>query len=223
MPSGISSHPAPTSLFTAALLEDEGTLSTEQRRSLLRDVNEDAQWLIRMVENILSITRIHGDRQLAAEQEAAEEIAGAAARKFTKRFPNTELSVAIPEEVLLVPMDATLIQQVLLNLMENAAIHGGAAHIRLSVERKGDRACFTVRDDGCGIPPERLASLFDGTLAGQRGGVDGKKNMGIGLSVCRSIVKAHGGTMDVQNNDGGGACFRFYLPLKEESAFEAEG
>ena len=209
---------------TAALLEDEGTLSTEQRRSLLRDVNEDAQWLIRMVENILSITRIRGGAgQLAAEYEAAEEILSAAAGKFAKRFPHTELSVAIPEEVLLVPMDATLIQQVLLNLMENAAIHGGAAHIRLSVERKGDRACFTVRDDGCGIPPERLASLFDGALAGQRGGVDGKKNMGIGLSVCRSIVKAHGGTMDVQNNDGGGACFRFYLPLKEESAFEAEG
>ena len=209
---------------TAAVLEDRGALSAEQKRALLRDVNEDAQWLIRMVENILSITRIRGGaNDLATEYEAAEEVAGVAAGKFAKRFPQAEVSVEVPDEVLMVPMDATLIQQVILNLLENAVIHGEAAHIRLRVERDGENACFTVSDDGRGIDPAMLPTLFDAMPAGARGGSDGKKNMGIGLSVCRTIIKAHGGAMTAANSEGGGACFRFYLPLKEEKQLEIEG
>lgn len=206
---------------TAAVLEDKGALSMEQKRALLRDVNEDAQWLIRMVENILSITRIRGaSEQLATEYEAVEEILAAAANKFSKRFPRIELSVEAPDEVLMVPMDATLIQQVILNLLENAVIHGGARHIRLRVERGGSDAVFIVSDDGRGIAPEKLPDIFD--AAPSRGSADGKKNMGIGLSVCRTIVKAHGGTMTAENQTRG-ACFRFSLPLKEEKTLETEG
>ena len=209
---------------TAAVLEDQGALTTEQKRSLLKDVNEDAQWLIRMVENILSITRIRGGAErLATEYEAAEEIVGVAANKFSRRFPRSEVSVEAPDEVLLVPMDATLIQQVILNLLENAVIHGSAQHIRLRVERDGENACFTVSDDGRGIAKDKLPTLFDAAPAAPRGGSDGKKNMGIGLSVCRSIVKAHGGTMTAENQENGGACFRFYIPLKEEMQLEIEG
>ena len=209
---------------TAAVLEDRGALSTEQKRALLRDVNEDAQWLIRMVENILSITRIRGGAdELATEYEAAEEILGAAAVKFGKRFPDVAVSVEAPDEVLLVPMDATLIQQVILNLLENAVIHGGAHRVSLRTDRDGGMARFTVRDDGSGIPPEKLPTLFDAAAVPRRGGSDGKKNMGIGLSVCRTVVKAHGGTMTAENSADGGACFRFYLPLKEAVSLEAEG
>ncbi len=209
---------------TAAVLEDKDALSEEQKRALLHDVNEDAQWLIRMVENILSITRIRsGAEDLVTEYEAAEEILGAAAAKFGKRFPQAALSVEVPDEVLMVPMDATLIQQVILNLLENAVIHGGARHIRLCVERDGQNACFTVSDDGRGIAPDRLKKLRSGASAPTRGGSDGKKNMGIGLSVCGTIVKAHGGTTVVENDPAGGARFRFYLPLKEEKTIETEG
>lgn len=200
---------------TAAVLENADTLSEEQRRTLLRDVNADAQWLIRMVENILSITRIRGEQTLSTEFEAAEEVAGEAARKFDRRFPDVRVSVEVPDEVLLVPMDATLIEQVILNLMENAAIHGGAASICLRVEREGTNAVFSVSDDGRGIPKEKLATLFDAARSGGAGGgTDGKKNMGIGLSVCRAIVKAHGGTMSGGNLPDGGARFCFYLPLR---------
>lgn len=209
---------------TAAVLEDKGALSTEQKRALLRDVNEDAQWLIRMVENILSITRIRGgEERLATDYEAAEEIVGVAAGKFSKRFPQVAVSLEVPDEVLLVPMDATLIRQVVMNLLENAVIHGGAQHIRLRVERDGENACFIVRDDGRGIAREKLPTLFDADAGTPRGGADGKKNMGIGLSVCRTIVKAHGGSMTAENPPDGGACFRFYLPLKEEKQLETEG
>lgn len=208
---------------TAAVLEDKGALSTEQKRALLRDVNEDAQWLIRMVENILSITRIRGGAErLTTEYEAAEEILGAAAGKFSKRFPQAQVSVEVPDEVLMVPMDATLIQQVVLNLMENAVIHGGAGHIRLRVERSGTDALFSVSDDGSGIPEKKLSTLFDAAKTPAHFGSDGRKNMGIGLSVCRTIVKAHGGEMQARNNERG-AYLCFTLPLKEEKPLETQG
>ena len=212
---------------TSAILENGDTLSTEQQRELLRDVNEDAQWLIRMVENLLSITRISGEQTaISKEYEAAEEILAASVHKFEKRFKsNIRIAVEVPREVVLVPMDATLIQQVLLNLMENAVLHGeSTTELRLSVEHIGDEACFTVSDNGLGIPRERLATLFDGSLSGEKGGgFDMKKNMGIGLSVCQTIVKAHGGRITAENRPEGGAQFRFYLPLKEEKEDEDQG
>ena len=209
---------------TSAILENGDTLSAEQQRKLLLDVNEDAQWLIRMVENLLSITRISGEQTaISKEYEAAEEIVAASVHKFEKRFKsNVRITVEVPEEVMLVPMDATLIQQVILNLMENAVLHGeGVTRLWLSVERCGDEACFSVSDDGCGIPREKLATLFDGSLHGEKsGGFDMKKNMGIGLSVCQTIVKAHGGRITAENRPEGGAQFRFYLPIKEEKENE---
>lgn len=211
---------------TAALLENDSAFSREQQRVLLQDVNEDAQWLIRMVENLLSITRISdGPGSIQTEYEAAEEIVAESVRKFRKRFPQMPVTVEVPDEVLLVPMDATLIQQVILNLLENAAIHAKCATvIRLSVRREGEYACFAVSDNGCGIPKDKLPTLFSGALSGEeRGGSDMKKNMGIGLSVCRTIVSAHGGTMTAENSAEGGACFRFTLPMKEESEDEDQG
>lgn len=200
---------------TSAVLEDEGTLTPEQKRALLLDANEDAQWLIRMVENILSITRIRGEGELSTEVEAAEEIAGEAARKFSKRFEDVDVSVVVPDEILFVPMDATLIQQVILNLMENAVLHGGATEVRLQVGRESGGVRFCVGDNGSGIPAEKLGSLFDAAPSATGGGADGKKNMGIGLSVCRAIVRAHGGTMGAENRAEGGANVWFQLPMRE--------
>ncbi len=212
---------------TSAILENGDTLSAEQKRKLLRDVNEDAQWLIRMVENLLSITRISGEQAaISKEYEAAEEIIAASVHKFEKRFgSDVRVRVEVPEEVLLVPMDATLIQQVILNLMENAVLHGETVtEIRLSVAQSGREARFSVSDNGLGIPREKLETLFDGSLSGEKtGGFDMKKNMGIGLSVCKTIVRAHGGRITAENMPEGGAQFRFYLPLKEENEDEDQG
>ena len=104
---------------TAAILENENSFSPEQKRRLLEDVNEDAQWLIRMVENLLSITRMSGGQaKIEKDCEAAEEIVGVSVSKFTKRFPAIQVSIEVPDEVLMVPMDATLIRQVIMNLLE---------------------------------------------------------------------------------------------------------
>ncbi len=211
---------------TAAILENGDALSREQQRQLLTDVNEDAQWLIRMVENLLSITRISGEQtKISKEYEAVEEIVAEAVRKFEKRFPSgVKVEVEVPQDVLLVPMDATLIGQVLLNLFENAVFHGGGiTQLRLSIQQEGEYACFRVSDNGCGIPKEKLPVIFEGIGSSELSQTDMKKNMGIGLSVCRTIVQAHGGRMTAENLSGGGACFRFYLPMKEDSEREDQG
>ncbi len=211
---------------TAAILDNGDSFSPEQKRRLLQDVNDDAQWLIRMVENLLSITRMsNGQAKIEKDCEAAEEIVAVSVSKFSKRFPGIHVSVEVPDEVLMVPMDATLIRQVIMNLLENAAIHGnGVTEICVRLSREGCRACFAVSDNGVGIPKEKLANIFKGGLSDvSRSNFDMKKNMGIGLSVCYTIVKAHGGTMTAENQETGGACFRFYLPMEEGKTSEIEG
>ena len=212
---------------TNVLLEQDGELTQEQRQQLLRSTNEDAQWLIRIVENLLSITRIHNSEEARVKKapEAAEEVIGSAVAKTQKHYPDVEVHVSVPHELMMVPMDPLLIQQVMTNLLENAAIHGGnVTQIRVCLSREGTNACFSVSDNGVGIPKERLSTIFNGGLSGvSHNNFDMKKNMGIGLSVCYTIVKAHGGTMTAENLDSGGACFRFYLPLEEGINSEIEG
>ncbi len=202
---------------TSAVLDNPG-LSRAEQRELLEDARDEAQWLIRVVENLLSITRI-GDARITTAPEAAEEVLGEAARKFRRRFPAVSVSVSVPEELLMVPMDAILVEQVLFNLMENAVVHGKTTTcIRLSLRAEPPWACFTVSDDGQGIPPKELPTLFDGTLKqNETGSGDGKRNMGLGLSVCLAIVRAHGGSMQAKNLSGG-AEVSFRLPLSKEES-----
>ena len=212
--------PLTSIIGSASAILDNPELPREQQREMLENVREEGQWLIRVVENLLSITRMGGETELVKDEEVAEEILGSAARVFRKRFPQIAITVRAPEELLMVPMDPILIAQVLSNLLENAVIHGETTTaVRLSVTREGDSARFSVVDNGQGIPVDVLPKLFDGTLKHNETGVgDGKRNMGLGLSVCRAIVRAHGGQLNARNLEQG-AEFCFTLPLtKEESA-----
>ena len=212
--------PLTSIIGSASAILDNPELPREQQREMLEYVREEGQWLIRVVENLLSITRMGGETELVKDEEVAEEILGSAARVFRKRFPQIAITVRAPEELLMVPMDPILIAQVLSNLLENAVIHGETTTaVRLSVTREGDSARFSVADNGQGIPVDVLPKLFDGTLKHNETGVgDGKRNMGLGLSVCRAIVRAHGGQLNARNLEQG-AEFCFTLPLtKEESA-----
>ena len=200
---------------TNVLLEQDGELTQEQRQQLLRSTNEDAQWLIRIVENLLSITRIHNSEEARVKKapEAAEEVIGSAVAKTQKHYPDVEVHVSVPHELMLVPMDPLLIEQVLVNLMENAVIHGGTSRIDVTLSQQGGDAVFTVADNGRGIPLHLLNKLFDGAARSDRSS-DGKRSMGIGLSVCRTVVLAHGGTIRGENKKDGGACFTVTLPMK---------
>lgn len=185
---------------TNVLLEQDVELTQEQRLQLLRSTNEDAQWLIRIVENLLSITRINNSEEARVKKapEAAEEVIGSAVAKTHKHYPDVDVYVSVPDELMLVPMDPLLIEQVLVNLMENAVIHGGTSRIDITLTQQGDNAVFTVADNGKGIPLHLLGKLFDGAARSDRTS-DGKRSMGIGLSVCRTVVHAHGGTIRGEN------------------------
>lgn len=203
---------------TDVLLEQEDSLTAEQRHQLTASANEDARWLIRIVENLLSITRIgaQGDAKVSKTRAVAEEVIEGAVAKFTSRGEHLPVRVHLPQEVLLVPMDELLIEQVLLNLLENAAIHAeGATEVDVTLERQGDMARVTVEDNGVGIAYSKLPTLFDSSVHQSQQG-DRKRNMGIGLSVCKTVVQAHGGTIRGENaTPHGGARFVIELPMEE--------
>lgn len=202
---------------TNVLLEQDDVLTPQQRRELLKNANEEAQWLIHIVENLLSITRIGAgeDAQVTKTPEAAEEVIEGAVGKFRRQYPQIDVRVELPEEFFLVPMDPLLIQQVMTNLLENAAVHGvTTTRVVVSLEKRGKWARFTVCDNGRGIPEGRLHNLFDGTQSSQKG--DSTRSMGIGLSVCKTVVAAHCGKIKGENIKGGGARFTVDLPLEED-------
>lgn len=200
------------------VLEQQDTLPPEKQWELLRSAEEESEWLIHMVENMLTITRLNGDGEtrLITQPEAVEEVMAGAAAKFRRRYPNFAVQVTAPDELLLVPMDATLMEQVLLNLLENAALHGKhTTEIQIDVTNSGDAALFQVTDNGAGISREAMPKLFDGYFThDDRGQEGGRRNMGIGLSVCLAIVRAHGGCLTAENRPEGGARFQFALPLE---------
>ena len=204
---------------SSAVLENYDTFTDETKRDLIGHVRDDAQWLMRLTENILSITRVgDGAVNLRKTPEIVEEIVAEVVVKFRTRHKDIAVSVHVPSEPLLVPMDATLIEQVCVNLMENAVLHGvWTSRIELVVLRNANYAVFIVSDDGQGIDKAVLPRLFHETFlhATEQSG-DTRRSMGIGLSTCMSIVRAHGGDMHAENRIGGGATVSFKLPIEEE-------
>lgn len=194
-----------------------GTLAQEERDETVRGIGKDADWLIRITENILSITKCReGSVQLRKTDEILEEVIGSAIVRFLKKHPDVDVTVEKPEEILLIPMDATLIQQALINLLENAVIHGRTTtQIRIRVTADEQAVTVSVADNGEGIPPELLPRIFDSYVTrSDPAPADGKRNMGIGLTVCRAILEAHDGSISAQNRKEGGAEISFRLPYE---------
>lgn len=148
-----------------------------------------------------------------------DELIDSVLMKFSKKHPNQKVITHIPEDFVDIPMDSLLIEQVLLNLLENAVFHAkGMTELRLSVYLLGDKAVFEVADNGCGIPEYALQKIFTGSYKKSVTPVDGtRNNMGIGLSVCAAIVKAHGSDITAENKSGGGAVFRFALKRGDDN------
>ena len=201
----------------SAILENYDSISDERKRRLLKDIQTDSQWLNRMVENLLSVTRVDADTvRLSKHSTVLEELIDALLVKFHKHYPNQNVQVTIPEEFISIPMDPVLIEQVLMNLLENAVFHAhGMQNLRLRVELKSRKAVFSVEDDGCGIPQDRMNYLFTGLLDSEAPVDSTRSNMGIGLSVCRTIIKAHGSELKAVNRPDGGAAFSFALEMEE--------
>ncbi len=224
------SHDLRTPLTTiysssSALLENYDQFSDRQKKTMLKDIGNDAQWLHRMVENLLSITKLDsGNVKIIKTETVLDELIDAVLLKFAKRYPEQEVTVLLPEEFVVVPMDAILIEQVLVNLLENAVQHAeGMTQLTLQVSVTKDKAIFEIIDNGCGIAPEKLKNIFTGYFTSSEEELaDGKgAYAGIGLSVCATIIKAHGGEIKAENQKNGGMIFRFTLE-KESEPYEWE-
>lgn len=217
------SHDLRTPLTTiygssSALLDNYGSFSEEQRKQMISAINEDSDWLIRMVENLLSITKLGGEKvDLIKTPTVLDELIDSVLVKFAKRYPYQKIKVNIPDDFVVIPMDALLIEQVIINILENAVQHAiGMTRIYLRVFTISNKAIFEIEDNGCGIAEERLKDIFTGYCSSDTVPSDGKKtNAGIGLSVCASIIKAHGGDICAKNLKEGGCVFRFSLDTEE--------
>lgn len=218
------SHDLRTPLTTiygasSVLLENYNEFSDEQCEKMLKGISEDSEWLSRMVENLLSITKLDGGKiKIIKTETVLYELIDSVLVKFRKRYPKQDVIVDIPEDFVSIPMDALLIEQVIINLLENAVQHAeGMTRLSLKVVTASDKAIFEIKDDGCGIASDKLKTIFIGAYEAGFAPLDGKKNnAGIGLSVCASIIKAHGGEIKAENLKGGGCVFRFTLDTEEK-------
>lgn len=207
---------------TSEMLMDM-TDADDSRYTLAKGIHKDADWLHSLVENILSLTRLQDGRLTITKQlEAAEEVVGGAVNHILNRHPEYEITVNVPEEVLLVPMDAKLIEQVLINLLDNAIKHSPPdREISISVSQENNAAVFSVADLGCGIAASDLPNIFQMFYTTHSGKADAQRSVGLGLPICEAIIKAHEGTIEGHNRAGGqGAEFIFTLPKEGQTHAE---
>lgn len=194
--------------------ENYELLTDDVRKDFLQDICTDAEWLNHLVDNILSMTRLsEGKVILKKEMEAVEELVAGAVQRIKKRTQNKDISISIPDELIMIPVEGILIEQVIVNLLDNAIKHTPEnAKVHVAVEREGDNIEFSVHDSGPGIPEEELSLVFDRFFTSAK---QGRRGFGLGLAICKSIVEAHGGKITAFNDPNGGAVFRFVLPEKE--------
>ncbi len=202
----------------SSLLEDEGTLPAHARRELLETIHEETLRLTRLVRNLLDMTRLaSGALRVTKEWQPLEEIVGAALGRVEDRLGQREVKVDLPTGLPLVPIDAVLLEQVLINLLENAAKYtpqGSPIELvaRASGEGKERVVTVDIADRGPGVPADELTRVFEKFFRLTREGKTG--GAGLGLAICKGVVEAHGGRIWAENRDGGGARFRFTLPLE---------
>ncbi len=199
------------------LIENGSSMTSEDRKHTLNDIIQESDWLIRMVENLLTVTHISTDSmKVEKNEEIAEEIVASAVSHFNSLIPSG-IEVRVPDELLLVPMDATLIEQVLINLLDNSLKHSGE-NPKITVELKADdnRALFSVEDNGVGISESEISYIFEyGKAQEESYRTDSARGFGIGLPTCKTLVEAHGGKIWANSKPTGGSIFSFYLPTKE--------
>lgn len=202
-----------------SFLNMEDILSREDQRALIGNIRDDAHWLLSMVENLLSVTRIDNETtQVTKSLEAVDEVVASSVVRFRKRFPDAEVKVTLPDNLIMVMMDAMLIEQVIINILQNAQFHAHSNRpAELVIEETEESVVFRIRDYGRGIDTAKLKTIFDGEgyMEGENKKQDSYKGMGIGLSICRTIILAHGGDINAYNH-GEGAEFRFTLPKEKE-------
>ena len=200
---------------SSSLTNDSLNLSEEERGHLMRNITEDAAWLLNMVENILSVTKIQDDnRTLKKSSEPLEEIMSDSVHRVKRRIPDANIKITLPDEFVLVPMDALLIEQVIINLLENALKHSHSKKpIELYATIEPKTVTVYVKDYGIGISNDKKDEIFK-SYTRRNNSPDRDKGMGIGLSICQTIIEAHNGEIHADTHDEG-SVFYFSLPKED--------
>lgn len=204
------------------LLSDYEKLDHESRRQMFGDIYDDAVWLINLVENLLAVTRIEeGRMNLNQSAELMDEVISEALCHVDRRSRDHVIQALSGEDFIFARIDAKLIVQVIINIVDNAVKYTPAGSlIQIRAERKNGMVEVAISDNGPGIPDDQKEKVFDMFYSGANKVADSRRSLGLGLSLCRSIVNAHGGSIFVSDNQPKGAVFTFTLPLGEVELHE---
>ena len=199
-----------------SLMIENQTMDRQTRDELLRDVIEQSMWLMKMMENVLSMTRIESGQQfIEKHQEVIDDIVYEVQKHVIGLKSRRDFRVSLPDRVVVADMDGKMIMQVLVNLLDNAVKHtqdGGS--ISLDVSYRKNRVYFVVKDDGDGIAEEMKEKIFDEFVSLSDKRTDRKRGIGLGLAICKEVVEAHGGRIWAENRREGGARFTFWLEAR---------
>ena len=199
------------------LLHSYNMLDEQTRKQIFTDIYDDAQWLTGLVENLLSITKItDGNVKLHLSDQVIDDIVSEALRHIDRRSAEHHITVDCGDEPLLVRVDAGLIMQVLINLVNNAVKYTPpGSNIRITAIQQEKAAEICVSDDGPGIPDERKEHVFEMFFTGSNLIGDSRRSLGLGLTLCQAIIHAHHNEMTLKDNLPHGCIFSFTLPLSE--------
>lgn len=201
------------------LMEKSILLNEAERQEMYNAIYDDSMWLVNLTENLLSITRIeNGTMQLQIGAELVDEVFREALAHVDRQAAQHEISVEVSDDLLMAKMDVRLIVQTIINIVNNAIKYTPkGSHIILSAEKQENMVCIRIADDGPGISDEAKKHLFDMFYTAGIGKPDSRRGLGLGLSLCKSIIDAHGGEIVVMDNVPQGCVFCFTLPLEEVS------
>ena len=204
------------------LIYNGNSFDADTKKQLYTDIYDDSMWLINLVENLLAVTRIEEGRlNIRLSEDLIDDVIDEALHHVNRKSVEHHIIVERKEEYLLAKMDAKLIVQVIINIVDNAIKYTPKdSRIVIRTEKQGDKAVVSIADDGDGIPDEIKARVFDMFYSGANKIADSRRSLGLGLSLCKSIIAAHGGTITVTDNTPHGTIFTFTLPIGEVQIHE---
>ena len=204
------------------LISNGEKFDAETKMQLYSDIYDDSMWLINLVENLLSVTKIEEGRlNIRLQAELLDEVIAEALQHISRKKTEHKISFCASEEFILVKADARLIMQVIINIVDNAIKYTQKdSEIVITTQKLQRKAVVRIADNGPGIPDDMKPHVFEMFYSGAKSIADSRRSLGLGLSLCRSIVNAHGGELELSDNVPHGAVFTFSLPIEEVDLHE---
>ena len=199
------------------LLSNGESFDADTKQQIYTDIYNDSMWLTNLVENLLSVTRLEdGNMKLNKSAELIDEIIAEALNHINKRSVEHKITVCESDDIMLVDVDARLIVQVIINIVDNAIKYTPkGSEITISTQKKDKMLSVSIADNGNGITDNIKDKVFDMFYTGANKIADSRRSLGLGLALCKTIISAHGGEITVSDNNPHGAVFTFTLPVKE--------